>query len=90
MLDLIDMCEQIQNKKKIKVYLPLFLINFVSYIFEFFNNKFQIKNMPINRSSYYFAKLNCSFEGTKIEIKGLEYTDLNKTINNLYNYYNDQ
>lgn len=90
MLDLIDMCEQIQNKKKIKIYLPLFLINFVSYIFEFFNNKFKIKNMPINRSSYYFAKLNCSFEGTKIENKGLEYTDLNKTINNLYNYYNDQ
>lgn len=87
MLELIDTCEEIQKQRKIKIYLPLLIINLVSLTFEFFNKYFKIKNIPINRSSYHFAKLNCKFEGNKIEEKGLNYTDLGTTIDKLYNFY---
>ena len=48
----------------------------------------KIKNMPLNRSSYHFAKLNGKFEGKKIEGLGLKYTELDVTINKLFTYYN--
>ena len=87
MLELIKICEEIQNQKKIKIYLPLIIINFISLLFEFLGKYFKIKNIPLNRSSYHFAKLNCKFEGNKIEEKGFNYTALNSTINKLYNFY---
>ncbi len=85
--ELISKCENIQGKK-IKIYLPLILINFASIFFEFLNRKLKYKKIPINRSSYYFAKLNGKFEGKKIRTLGLKYTELDVTIKKIFLYYN--
>ena len=85
--ELIKKCEKIQGKK-VKIYLPLFLINIVSIFFDFLNKKFKIKKLPINRSSYHFAKLNGKFKGLKIIKLGLNYTDMDVTIDKLYKFYN--
>ena len=85
--ELIEKCENLQAKK-IKIYLPLIFINIASIFFEFLNKILKIKNMPLNRSSYHFAKLNGKFEGKKIEGLGLKYTELDVTINKLFTYYN--
>ena len=83
---LISLCEEFQGKK-IKIYLPMILINLISIFFESMNKIFKIKNLPINRSSFHFASLNGEFKGKKIEQLGLKYTELNKTIRKLFEFY---
>jgi dihydroflavonol-4-reductase len=84
--ELIDKCAAIQGKK-VKIYLPLIFINISSIFFEFLNKIFKLKNMPLNRSSYHFAKLSGKFEGKKIEDLGLKYTELDITIKKLFTFY---
>jgi len=84
--ELIEKCEALQAKK-IKIYLPLIFINIASIFFEFLNKILKIKNMPLNRSSYHFAKLNGKFEGNKIKGLGLQYTELDITIKKLFTFY---
>ena len=86
-LEIISFSEKLQGSK-IKIFLPMFLINFVSLFFEFVNKFFKLNNLPINRSSYHFANLNGKFKGDKIKKIGLKYTNFDQTINKLYKYYN--
>ena len=78
--EIIEICEKLQKNKKIKFYIPIFLLNFISWAFEILNNKFGIKKIPMNRSSYNFAKLEGNFIGNNILNLGMKYQDLTDVI----------
>jgi nucleoside-diphosphate-sugar epimerase len=82
--DIIKICEDLKSKK-IKIFIPMFIINFFSLFFDILNKKFGLKKIPINRSSYYFAKLKTDFIGQNIVDLGLTYQNLNSIIFNIKN-----
>ena len=61
----------------------MFIINLISLIFDILNKKFGLKKIPINRSSYYFAKLKTDFVGQNIIDLGIKYQNLSSTITNI-------
>jgi hypothetical protein len=61
----------------------MFIINFFSLFFDILNKKFKLKKIPINRSSYYFAKLKTDFIGENIINLGLKYQNLSSIIFNI-------
>lgn len=87
--ELINYAEKITNQKKIKIYIPLFFLNIISLFFDIVNKVFKLKTIPVNRSSYFFAKLNKDFYGKKITNYKLKFKNsyqilegLNKFIKN--------
>ena len=80
--EIIEICENLSNKK-IKIFIPMFIINFISLFFDFLNKKFGLKKIPVNRSSYHFAKLKTDFVGKNIIDLGIKYQNLSSVISNI-------
>jgi nucleoside-diphosphate-sugar epimerase len=74
------------TSKKIKIFIPMFILNFLSWIFDILNKKLRFKNIPLNRSSYNFAKLNTDFIGKNINELGMKYQNLDAIIIKIKNY----
>lgn len=80
--EIIEICENLSNKK-IKIFIPMFIINLISLFFDFLNKKFGLKKIPVNRSSYHFAKLKTDFVGKNIIDLGIKYQNLSSVISNI-------
>ena len=63
----------------------MIFINFLSYIFDFLNKKAGLKYVPINRSSYNFAKLNANFIGSNIKKLDMKYDSIDNIISKIKN-----
>ena len=65
--EIANIIEKFDRTKKIKIKIPLFLINILSLIFEILNKFLNLKNVPLNRSTYHFIKIYKNFEGERIK-----------------------
>jgi dihydroflavonol-4-reductase len=84
--EIVEYIEKFDNIKKTKILIPIFLINFFSLMFEIFNKIFKLKNLPINRSTYYFIKLYRDFEGEKIKNFNIKFKTTNEIIKEIYQF----
>lgn len=88
--EIAEIVEKIDGIKKIKIKIPLFLINILSLFFEILNKLMNLKNIPINRSSFHFIKLFRDFKGKNINELNINFRHTKEIIDEIYKYENSK
>ena len=82
--------EEVDGIKKIKFIIPLFMINIFSVFFEILNKTFNLKYIPLNRSTYHFIKLFKDFKGIKIKKLNISFKNTREMIKEMYEFKNSK
>ena len=88
--ELINIAEKLDKIKKIKIKIPLFFLNFISFLFENLNKIFRLNNLPINRSTYHFIKLNKNFKGCNLEKFNLNFKTSEYMMKEIFEFKNSK
>lgn len=86
--EIANIVEEVDGIKKIKIIIPLFIINIMSLFFEMLNRIFNLKNIPLNRSTYHFIKLFKDFKGIRVNELNITFKNTKEMIKEIYEFQN--
>ena len=88
--EIANIVEEVDGIKKTKITIPLFMINILSLFFEMLNRIFNLKNIPLNRSTYYFIRLFKDFKGVRVKELNIKFKNTKEMIKEIYEFKNSK